>query len=306
MVILLLKACYFKIIMIVCMQDLTEGNTDNLDSVRNGLAEELAHLCPRCGLTAANIKDNEFSCRHGGLTTQIVYRARIVGTDVYSAPGLVSLMQSWVGSGMASIMVQSSRLHLDPTCDASLDTLKAPDCEGSRELSITTTTTTTTEIIIPSVSSESVHNKNVSLGEIGGITVGILIAALLVIIIALIIAVIIWKLKSRLSIRFVYTHTCWIAILSQKQYTKATKLGLAIYILLFFFFYSIMIRKLNDHSRMPKDSDIPFADVRRYSMIHQHYIILHVISLCSNRDSAVFAVDNLDSKDDLKKISIGL
>ena len=104
--------------------------------MHNGLAEELAHLCPTCGLTAANIKDNEFSCR-GGLTKQIVYRARIVGTDVYSAPGLVSLLQSWVGSGRASIMVQSSRLQLDPTCDAYLDTLQAPDCP-LREQSVLT------------------------------------------------------------------------------------------------------------------------------------------------------------------------
>ena len=184
------------------MQDLTEGSNDNLDSVHNGLAEELAHLCPTCGLTVANIKDDEFSCR-GELTTQIVYRARIVGTDVYSAPGLVSLIQSWVGSGRASIMVQSSRLHLDSTCDAFLDTLKALDCEGGGELS------TTTESTIPRASSEAAHSQSVRVGEIGGIAVGVLIAALLVILIVLIVVVIMWKMKSKVSLRFVYTHTCW-------------------------------------------------------------------------------------------------
>ena len=66
-----------------------EGTNNNLDSVRNGPVEELTHLCLTCDLTVANIKDNEFSYL-GGLTMQIVYRARIVGTNTYSAPGLVA------------------------------------------------------------------------------------------------------------------------------------------------------------------------------------------------------------------------
>ena len=104
------------------------------DNVRKGLAQELAQLCTTChGLTAANIKDDKFSCR-GGLTNFIVYRARIVGTDTYSAPGLVSLMQSWVGSGRASVIVQSSHLHLDQTCDAYLDTLQSPDCPPGEQI----------------------------------------------------------------------------------------------------------------------------------------------------------------------------
>ena len=103
------------------------------DNVRKGLAQELAQLCTTCDLTAVNIKDDEFSCR-GGLTNFIVYRARIVGTDTYSAPGLVSLMQSWVGSSRASIMVQSSHLHLDPTCDTYLDTLQSPDCPPGEQI----------------------------------------------------------------------------------------------------------------------------------------------------------------------------
>ena len=174
------------------MQNLTEGSNDSLERVRNGLADELAHLCPTCGLTAANIKDDEFSCR-GGLTKQIVYRARMMGTDTYSAPGLVSLMQSWVGSGRASIMVQSSRLHLDQTCDAYLDTLKAPDCEGREESSTTNP--------IASVSPAAANSPGASAGQIGGIAIGVIIAVLLIIFIVLLIAVISWKIKSSLSIR---------------------------------------------------------------------------------------------------------
>ena len=184
------------------------SNKDNLVNVRNGTAAELAHICGNCGVTAANIKDDEFSCR-GGLTKQIVYRARLVGTDVYSAPGLVSLMQSWVGTGRASVRFQSSRLHLDPTCSSSLDTLKSPDCElggGTR----TERPPKPTDFSKPTISDRpqaasqgAVQQGGASAGEIGGIVVGGIIAALLVVLIVLLVVVIAWKLKSKVSIRCV-------------------------------------------------------------------------------------------------------
>ena len=120
-----------------------------------------------------------------------------MGTDNYSAPGLVSLMQSWVGSGRASIMVQSSRLHLDPSCDAPLDTLKAPDCEIPGEESSTTT---------ESSEAAAAKTSGASVGEIGGIAVGVLIAVLLIILIVLVVLVIMWKMKSKLSVRYQYYH----------------------------------------------------------------------------------------------------
>ena len=190
------------------MQDLTEESSkDNLINVRSGLAQELDHLCPTCGFTVANIKDDEFSCR-GGLTKQIVYRARIMGTDVYSATGLVSLMQSWVGSGRASIMVQSSRLHLDSTCSASLDTLKAPDCQGGEEKPTTSVPTTPSEPTKPTVSPSAAAASGSSVGEIGGVAVGAVIIVLLAILIVLVVVVMMRKWRAKLSIRFVQWTTC--------------------------------------------------------------------------------------------------
>ena len=238
------------------MQGLTEGSSDKLESVRNGLADELVHLCPTCGLTTANIKDDEFSCR-GGLTDYIVYRARIVGTDTYSAPGLVSLMQSWVDSGRASIMVQSSRLHLDPTCDASLDTLKAPDCESPGEESSTTTES--------SAEAAAAKTSGASVGEIGGIAVGVLIAVLLIILIVLVVLVIMWKMKSKLSIRYKITSMQGLFTIMLATVIKGINREFHLLIIIVFSF-STMLRKFNEHSRMPKDSDLgsSYADVRRY------------------------------------------
>ena len=125
----------------------------------------------------------------------------MVGTDIYSAPGLVSLMQSWVGSGRASIMVQSSRLHLDPTCGTSLDTLKAPDCEFlPPHLTTNPTNSPTNPTTNPATGSPRIDSQSgngASVGEIGGLAVGGVIVVLLAVLIVLIAVVIAWKMKSK-------------------------------------------------------------------------------------------------------------
>ena len=129
----------------------------------------------------------------------------MVGTDTYSAPGLVSLMQSWVGSGRASIMVQSSRLHLDPTCGTSLDTLKAPDCEFlPPHLTTNPTNSPTNPTTNPATGSPRIDSQSgngASVGEIGGLAVGGVIVVLLAVLIVLIAVVIMWKMKSKLSFK---------------------------------------------------------------------------------------------------------
>ena len=89
---------------------------------------------------------------------------------MYSAPGLVSLMQSWVGSGRASVMVQSSRLHLDLTCDTNLDSLYDTDCFHHLTKPPT-----------------AVSIRGVSGGEIGGILVGAVIILLLFLLVVVIV-----------------------------------------------------------------------------------------------------------------------
>ena len=121
----------------------------------------------------------------------------MVGTDTYSAEGLVSLMQSWVESDIASVMVQSTRFHLDPTCYTKLDSLFAIDCIKD-QVPVTTlppntkpTTSESTPSVKPITSTPSVKpvpvNGSVSAGEIGGIAVGVVIVLLLIILIVVII-----------------------------------------------------------------------------------------------------------------------
>ena len=101
---------------------------DKLSLFRRAIVDKLnTEVCPTCTLTTADISDDEFSCR-GGLTKHIVYRGEMSSTEMYSASALVSLIQSWVASGSASITVLSYRLHLDKHCTTLLKDLSEPDC----------------------------------------------------------------------------------------------------------------------------------------------------------------------------------
>ena len=166
-------------------------------------------MCTECELEEDNIRNHEFSCR-GGLTNQIVYRSMIIGTDMYSAPALVSRIQSWVATGSASITVLSTRLHLDKSCNASLDTLAEPDCFEVVETVTTTTkaipttskatvtmktTTPKTEEKGPSV--KPVVAEQVRVGDIFGFLFGVIIIALLVVLIIVIIVIAVKKLRPK-------------------------------------------------------------------------------------------------------------
>ena len=200
-------------IVIHLIQNPNNNVTDRLLKFRSAIVEEFNdQVCSTCGLTTANIRDDEFSCR-GGLTNQIVYRAMVIGTSVYSAPGLVSRMETWVASGTASITVLSSRLHLDKDCSTSLDTLNDPDCPLEVETTTTIVTTmetttvpmtTTLKEVKETTTTEDkqgpnvkpVVGRNIRAGEIGGFLVGAVIAILLAVLIVVIIVIVIRKSKS--------------------------------------------------------------------------------------------------------------
>ena len=157
--------------------------------------EELdARVCPTCDLTVANIRNDEFSC-HGGLTNRIIYRAMIIGTDTYSAPNLVSLIQSWVASGSASVTVFSSRLRFDKDCTTFLDTFNEPDCPlNNVEPQQTATAPKPTENVDVSPSAQPNHVRT---GEIGGFLIGAIIIVLLAVLILVIVIVALKKYKCK-------------------------------------------------------------------------------------------------------------
>ena len=173
-------------------QDPSNNVTDSLLKFRGAIIQELnGRVCPSCGLTVPNIRNDEFSC-HGGLTNRIVYRAMIIGTDTYSAPSLVSLIQSWVTSGSASVTVFSTRLRLDMDCAAFLDTFNDPDCPLKIESRQTTTAPKPKENISPS----SPHHVGAS--EIVGFLIGSIVIILLAVLLLVIAIIALKKYKFKM------------------------------------------------------------------------------------------------------------
>lgn len=135
----------------------------------------------------------------------------MAGTEVYSGPALVALMQSWIAGGRASIMVESFRLHLDPTCATTLDNIKASDCPMGTALPETTTSTAFT----PSSGSESVRlGSTVGAGEIVGLVIGGVIILILVVLIVLLALVLLSKYKPTTPKRYYYNNMFRLSIIT--------------------------------------------------------------------------------------------
>ena len=172
---------------------------------RGAVVEEINTMCPSCSLSIANIRDDEFSC-HGGLTNQIIYRAMIIGTNSYSPNDLAFLIQSWVSSGYALIVVETSHLFLDKDCSTLLDTLKDPDCP------LVLPPTTTSSVAPPKTTAPPITTKEkpgvvrnavgspLRAGDIGGILVALIIAVLIaVLLIVLVVIFIKWRAFKKIS-----------------------------------------------------------------------------------------------------------
>ena len=120
----------------------------------------------------------------------------MLGTDSYSATGLVQMIGAWVQSAQGSIVVDSARLDLEARCETVLDSPMAPDCTVTVPTTTATPTTDATPTTVvsntdntPSIKPEAQGGNNLSGGAVGGLVLGLIIAVLLVIFIILLVAV---------------------------------------------------------------------------------------------------------------------
>ena len=83
-----------------------------------------------CNFTETNIQNYEFSCR--SIENTVVFRAEIIYTSLqqarYRAENLVTLVSGWAQSE-TSIVVDSTRLVVDPTCPTQLRYFQDDDCQ---------------------------------------------------------------------------------------------------------------------------------------------------------------------------------
>ena len=163
----------------------------------------------------SHISQGEFSCR-AGPADSVTFRTRISGPSSRSASDMASLVRTWVQGGDASIKVGASRFHLDPTCDASLENIHAPDCvekptEEPAKTSTKIPTKTPTEkptVETPTKMATKKPTEKGTTGELGndddggsgikvaGILVGGIIAGLLLaVFIVMIIVIVMWMKK---------------------------------------------------------------------------------------------------------------
>lgn len=166
---------------------------ENTEAVRTSLIKQLnSSLCASCTLTNRTVTDATLRCHV--TENRAIFRARIIGSDVYSASGLVDLLQSWVRVGTASVNVGSLSYSVDPHCSVVLDSPFGPDCTSMQPTTAATTPersydTTTTSSSSEATSSVSVNNlgqrQSISSGAVGGLVVGLVIMLLLVMFIVL-------------------------------------------------------------------------------------------------------------------------
>ena len=179
------------------------------------LSSHLKQAC-NCDITGRHIIRGIYSC--GLLNHQIIYRAQILGTANFSAVDLTRILQKWISTGRAYIIVSEFRMALDPDCPTRLDTLDDPEClsityySTNYPVSSINTAKYVSSYKTPAVarfvntdryqtekSQEGDRNNNgISGASIAGLFIGSFISILLIVItITTTIAVICWKFSKK-------------------------------------------------------------------------------------------------------------
>jgi hypothetical protein len=195
------------------MQDRDIEEKRNL--VKAQVIAELSTLCS-CNISSQNIQNDVFGC--GQLDHQIIYRGRLLGSDDYSALGLLELMQSWINSDRAFLSVNFFRMRVDSTCVTRLDTSNAPDCPLIPTVTTVSETSSsappddTTSPDLPDTASTDSPDATSTVGrntpqiivesssamrsgEITGIAIGAIIIILLLVILVVIVVIVLYKSK---------------------------------------------------------------------------------------------------------------
>ena len=120
-----------------------ERRAQKFMDIVSAVVQEVQMRC-LCNFTEINIQNNEFSCR--SIENTVVFRAEIIYTGLqqarYRAENLVTLVSGWAQSG-TSIVVDSTRLDVDPACPTQLGSFQDGDCELTDTPGTDTTSTAT-------------------------------------------------------------------------------------------------------------------------------------------------------------------
>ena len=95
-----------------------------LVNVTTAIQDELTASCPECGINNNTIDRESFTCS----SSYVTYRARLEGTTQADSLYLISLIEDWVESGGASIIVTGVILTVDSQCPVAISSLSEGEC----------------------------------------------------------------------------------------------------------------------------------------------------------------------------------
>ena len=164
----------------LCVYLQEEKREQKFADIITAIVQSVEESCS-CTFSQANVQNREFSCR--SIENTVVFRAEIIydnpDQNEYRARDLVTFVSAWAQSG-TSIVVDSTRLDVDPACPTRLESLQDGDCRTEA------TTVNTEATITPTV------NTIIFSAAIGG---GCLIFLLVIFIIVM--AIILVRCKRR-------------------------------------------------------------------------------------------------------------
>ena len=105
-----------------------------LVNVTTAILDELTASCPECGITNNTIDRENFTCS----SSYVTYCARLEGTSQADSLYLISLIQDWVESGGASIIVTGVILTVDSQYPVATSSLSEGECSPTTPLTAAT------------------------------------------------------------------------------------------------------------------------------------------------------------------------
>ena len=95
--------------------------------VTTAILDVLNASCQECGISNRTIDTGVLIC-FSNSSSYVTYRARLEGTSQADSLDLISLIEDWVESGGASIIVTGVILTVDSQCQVAISSLSEEEC----------------------------------------------------------------------------------------------------------------------------------------------------------------------------------
>lgn len=130
----------------------------------------------QCSITAAYVTVPQLSCDPKELG-DVIFRARVSRTTDISIANLVSILQEWVTSGTASVVVEALSFDVDAACKVVIQSVDDPICSAS----VVTSEISTAATLRVSEGEPSTSIQNIVWPIVGAIAGGVVLILIVII-----------------------------------------------------------------------------------------------------------------------------